>query len=326
MNRPIALVVLTLAACAGSPATTDVRREAAPDETARQKAIIEAEAKRRDFPSVLIRLDQAMESYSQALNGAGTQSADEKIQRLERLIRDTVLDQEFRKEGEVSLEVRSNNTFEQLCAASIDGSEPRRQGIALAALGFSGRDDVLDNIVQGAMLDDPYLVDRAVFGLAMLRAPGTPPGVLARVIENTEFPEETRNQAAWALYRLQDISRRVSEIVEIWQRYLGPLRESTPDGVQLQAVRGLGLTRDVKYAELVAPYLKSPFALIRMAAANALARMNAQDYAGALIEMLNPGETNTNVLLHVRKALQALAGDVDYGYDVEAWRKVFERR
>ena len=44
----------------------------------------------------------------------------------------------------------------------------------------------------------------------------------------------------------------------------------------------------------------------------------------ALIARLGPVETNANVRLAVRKALQALAGGIDRGYDVKEWRRVFE--
>ena len=43
--------------------------------------------------------------------------------------------------------------------------------------GFAGRNEVMQTILQGAQLANPELVDRAVFGLAILKAPQTPPGV-----------------------------------------------------------------------------------------------------------------------------------------------------
>ena len=63
-----------------------------------------------------------------------------------------------------------------------------------------------------------------------------------------------------------------------------------------------------------------------MAAADAIARMNSQSHAEDLIALLGPEETVPNVRLHARKALQELAGQGDYGYDVDAWRKAFERK
>jgi hypothetical protein len=62
-----------------------------------------------------------------------------------------------------------------------------------------------------------------------------------------------------------------------------------------------------------------------MAAALALGRMNAQGSWKKLLELLGPQETVQNVRLVARKALAALAGGVDHGYDIDAWRKTFDR-
>ena len=62
-----------------------------------------------------------------------------------------------------------------------------------------------------------------------------------------------------------------------------------------------------------------------MAAAVALGRMNAQDHWQDLLALLSPAETSQNVRLHASKALAELAGGVDHGYDVAAWRKTFDR-
>jgi HEAT repeat protein len=132
-------------------------------------------------------------------------------------------------------------------------------------------------------------------------------------------------QAAWALYRIQSNSERTDEIVAIWRRFATEQRDTLPPGVLVTAVRGLGLARDPANAALVASFLKHPTARIRMAAAIALARMNAQDHADDLIALLGPQETVQNVRLCARKALSDLAGGADYGYDAPAWRKVFDR-
>lgn len=338
MNRQFAPLFLILAfllsACAvtttGSPT-----RLAVPDEEARQLAFRQAESQRREFRNVLLKLDQAMESYARAMANRGVARADLHRGRLEKLIEDLVLDQGAKTHikranadgsPEVFHERPIGDNFHRLQAAAIDGKQGFHQGIALAALGFSGREDMMPTILQGAQLEDPLLVDRAVFGLAMLRAPATPPGVLAAVVENTELPVNSRTQAAWALYRIQSQSSRLPEIVEIWQRYTTNLQETLPPGVIVQSVRGLGLTRDEKHAEIVVPLLRHRTALVRMAAADALARMNAQLFAEDLIDLLGPSESSPNVRLHARKALQALAGRADYGYDVAAWRKAFERK
>ena len=46
----------------------------------------------------------------------------------------------------------------------------------------------MPTILQGAQLSDPYVVDRAVLGLAILRAPTTPPGILEAVVLRPAHP------------------------------------------------------------------------------------------------------------------------------------------
>ncbi|MCK5945052.1 MAG: HEAT repeat domain-containing protein, partial [Planctomycetes bacterium] len=91
------------------------------------------------------------------------------------------------------------------------------------------------------------------------------------------------------------------------------------------AIRGLGLNGDATHADLIAPLLRHPVPRIRMSSALALGRMNAQQHWQDLLKLLEPQETVQNVRVHARKALAALAGNKDYGYDLAAWRKVFER-
>lgn len=322
MTRSSILLML-LAACASSPETGP--REAAPNEEQREQDLRDAEAKRRDFQAVIVRLDQAMDSYVRALSNRGEIRADQEAERLERSIRETVLDLGPVRVGSDQPSPRSGDNFVRLKAAAADSSMRHQQAVALAALGFSGQYEVMDLILQGAQLSDPFLVDRAVLGLAVLRAPTTPPGVLAAIAERKDYPEDGRVQAAWALYQIQTRSERQEEIVAVWRRFLTEQRDTMPAGVLATAVRGLGLSRDPANADLVATFLRHHVARVRMAATIALARMNAQKYADELIALLSPQETVPNVRLHARKALASLAGGDDYGYDIAAWRKVFDR-
>jgi hypothetical protein len=121
------------------------------------------------------------------------------------------------------------------------------------------------------------------------------------------------------------MSNHAAEIQAIWKRLLTERRDSVPTGVLVSAVRGVGLARDPANAALVASFLKHPTPRVRMAVCVAIARMNAQDHAAGLMELLGPQETVQNVRLSARLALADLAGGQDYGYDVGAWRKIFER-
>jgi len=317
------LLPFLFVACAATG--DDPTLEPAPDEAQRQTELRAAEQKRTDFQSVLLRLDQAIDSYVQAVSNQGEPRADKQEERLERSIRDMVLDRGARNVRRGANQTDRGENYHRLQAAASDSSNPNQQAIALCALGFSGDMQMMPLILQGAQLDDPFRVDRAVLGLAILQSPSTPPGVLAAVAERTAHPDDGRVQAAWALYRIQQVSEDQAPIIAIWRRFLGERRDSMPIGALVTAVRGLGYGRDAAEAPLVVPFLKHPTPRLRMAAAVAIARMNAQAYASNLIELLGPQETTQNVRLHARKALADLAGGKDYGYEVSAWRKVFDR-
>jgi hypothetical protein len=294
-----------------------------PEEEARAREQLAADAKRRDYPAVLVRLDQAMDSYVQALASRGEARADAQAERLYKLVQDAVLDRGLARATDPLPD--GGETFQRLKATAKDGSDPASQAIALAALGFSGRHDVMPVIQQGVQLDDPFLVDRAVLGLAVLRAPDTRPGLLEAIVLRPQHPEDGRVQAAWALYRLQGVVTDVGPYVAIWRRLLTEARDAVPAGVLVQALRGLGLARDAANAELAASFTRHPVPLVRVAAAIALGRMNAQQQWEALVALLEPSERTENVRLAARKALAQLAGGVDHGYDVGAWRKTFDR-
>jgi len=253
-----------------------------------------------------------MDSYVRSVSNSGVPRYDTERTRLDRLLRQLV-----------SGEPPGTNT-QKLIALASDGADPYFQGIALAALGFADRSDVMPVILQGAQLSDPQLVDRAVLGLAILGDPRTPPGVIAAVIRSKDHHEEGRIGAAWALVALQEKSLHVDQIIPVWLEIL----DAGPDQHPLivaNAVRGLGLTRDVQHADRVAKSLANPTPRVRINAAVALGRMNAQKQYEKLLELLGPAETVPNVRLAARKALQALAGGVDRGYEVELWRREFER-
>lgn len=323
---PIALIALgALGACASSaprptaPGIYDPSLEDAAhakDRAAREQA---------DFQRALVQIDQALDSYVQALS-SDTRTQRQQLERLDKLLRQLVDPQRWSLAGSSgrSSERVDPHRVRKLIALAGDSSDRRGRGIALAALAFADGHDVMPVIVQGAQLEDEFLVHRAVLGLALLKDPRTPPLVVARVLENATFHEQGRIQAAWALYELQQNTLRGNEIPPVWMRVLADPDETHPM-ILATAVRGLGATRDPQYADAVAPFLEYPVAKVRENAAVALGRMNAQEHYEGLIRLLEPGETNQNVRLVARKALQQLAGQVDRGYDVKLWRREFER-
>ncbi len=305
------LLLTVLVGCASSDPKKSAGTFDPTLEAAAQKKI-DSEAARNEFHAVLLQIDQALDGYVRAVNNSGVARYDTERDQLDRLLRQFV---SGKPEG-------SNAT--KLIALASDGSDPYRQGIALAALGFCDRSDAMATILQGAQLEDEQLVDRAVLGLAILHDPRTPPGVVARIVENDKHNERGRIGAAWALIRLQENSLRVDEIVPVWLRLLQGNKDQHPLMIA-NALRGVGLTRSAEHAALVAGYTSHPTPRVRMNAAIALGRMNAQAQYESLITMLGPTETVPNVRLAARKALQQLAGDVDRGYDVDLWRREFRR-
>ena len=318
-----ALLVTLFSACSTS---SNLRQEPAPDLVKRQEEIKTQDKSQRDFQRVIIQLDQMIDNYVTAIANRGDQRADDQAAKLLKLLRDKVLDRPSRRPGRQpdSSDRQPGEFFQRLRQLAMDGSLPDQQAIALAALGFSGRADVMSDILQGARTTDPFVIDHAVLGLAVLRSRDTPPGVLAAIVENPKHPEDGRVQAAWALYQVQSACIDQSAIAKVWVNFLGEKRNTLPPGVLVTAIRGLGLTTSDEHADLVAPLLKDPTPRIRMSAAVALGRMNAKQYWQDLLDLLRPQESVQNVRLSARKALARLAGDHDYGYDISAWLKVFD--
>lgn len=328
MNRSPALLPACLATLfAACSTTSNPRSEAAPGQITIEEQNNALNAKRRDFRRVLLQLDQAMDSYVTAMANRGDPRADHQIDRISKLLQDTVLDMKARRiDGKLkATDHVPGQNYRTLQALAVDSSEPDQQAIALAALGFAGDMSMMPVILQGAQLSDPFMVDRAVLGLAVLKSPATPPGVLAAIVENPKHPDDGRAQAAWALYQIQTSCTDQSEIAKIWRRYASTEQHLLPPSVIATAVRGLGLTADKQHVDVVLPMLKHPTPRLRMAAAVAMGRMNAQENWRDLLDLLKPQESNPNVRLSARKALARLAGDKDYTYDISAWRKVFER-
>ena len=202
----------------------------------------------------------------------------------------------------------------------------RNQQIAMAALGFSDRPSALDPLLNGAAHPDSRIAGNAVLGLAILGDSRTPLAVIARVMENTSYPDLVRISAAWSLFRLETSMAEPSTTAEIWKRVLaGPIDEQKLDGVLTSALRGIGLTRDKSLSPEVVRYVSHPTPMVRMSAAISLGRLQDPSTVDALLTLIEPSEQNPNVRLAARKSLQALAGGNDRGYDIEAWRELFQR-
>jgi len=252
--------------------------------------------------------DKALADYSQVINGPNTMRNVNAMGTVDRFMRQ--LEEDYRSE---------------LFSVARDMGKPVKQATAVAALGFSNAPDALPTILSALSSSDEPVVANAVFGLAILKHPDTPPGALAGIIDDESQRIEVRACAAWALYEIQAVSLKKQDILGIWTRMLQQPAETYDPTVLLSAVRGVGAGRDPQHARLIHPYLSHPTPKIREAACIAIERMGDQASWELLVKRLESSETNPNVRLAAQKALQALAGVADEQYDAKAWRRVFER-
>lgn len=306
--RPLAglFVWLLLAGCSGAPdPAPDPQIEA--DFLERQRAI-EEEKGAQTFEADLITLDKALDKYTAAWLTSELQSAEKLRDKLETYLRGMV-----------------EKHYDRLLSTAEKREYPGSRSIALAALGFSNRTDSLDALLNGARDKSEHTAVAALFGLAVLQDPKTPPGVLGEILGDPERPADVRRNASLALLKLQETTFEPHKITPFWVAVLEQPLEKIDYGVGMHAVRGLGLQRDPEYAALAEKLASHPQPMLRVTAAIAMGRMLNESSVPALLALLGPSETNDNVRLAARKALQALAGGVDREYDVGAWRNVFKR-
>jgi hypothetical protein len=308
-RRLLLLAPMCLAlGCSSTPTEKGVR-DPAIEESYRQKAAERnAAARGQTFEEALITIDQSLDEYTKARVGAGNERLEQQADALARFLNGA-----------------ANKHFDALMKAASDPEYGRNRAVALAALGFSQRREPLDLLVS-ALADKESLVrSNAAFALGELTDPRTPAAALGRLIEDDAQPDLVRISASRALLRLQLNAFDTKEIAPIWSRVLsGPVQDTEP-AVLVHAIRGLGMTRDRSHVALVEPAIHHPDALVRSAAAIALGRFGDPAAHKTLLLLLGPNESNPNVRLCARKALQALAGGADRVYDVEQWRKLFER-
>jgi hypothetical protein len=310
--------LLALAGCSSTSSRAGTPDPSLEDEAARRKAeFAAAEEARNSLPQLMLDLDKTLERYFLATFNSGSPRAEDTRTRLRNF-----LEQKLR---EPIAEDRTQ--FDTLLLAARDASTPRYQGIALAALGFSTAENAmraLEPLLNGLDSTHDDVVNSAVLGLAMLQDHRTPPGKLARVMNDEERRVEDRATAAWALHQVQEKAVDPAPFEAVWTDLLaGPLDED-PSQVVVSAVRGLGLSRNPEHCDTVVRYLEHPAPLVRLQATIALGRLGNLAAVEPLLALIGGAETNESVRLGASKALRALAGYRGEGYDVEEWRRIFD--
>ncbi|MHC5064548.1 MAG: HEAT repeat domain-containing protein [Planctomycetota bacterium] len=329
---PLASLAL-LGACGAAP--DPVYDPNAADRIRQQEAQGEELRKRQaDFDRVLLDLDKSLDQYFSATMNSGFDRADRLSESLERFIREKVAENfdqlvvlaDGRQGGQIDpVAAGVSRQLADEMQVAVSTVERNRQ-IAMAALGFSGRTEALDPLINGAASSDEKIACNAVLGLAILGDQRTPPEVIVRVMDNKKFSDMVRSSAAWSLYSLEAKVIDSKPIQAVWARVLSnPIDDESLDGVLISALRGAGLSRNKEFTPEVMRYTAHPTPLVRMSAAIALGRLKDTSSVEALLNLIETSEQNANVRLAARKALQALAGGNDRGYDVKAWRELFQR-
>jgi len=208
----------------------------------------------------------------------------------------------------------------------VDNMENRLT--AIGALGFSADEGVLNALLNALRDPKPDVRNSAALALGELKDPRTPPRILGTMLEDMKEHRQVRRNVSRAMRMLQEVyaPKDRKQITPFWLRELErPIGEHEP-GVLINTIVAVGLLRDPQFAKYVEKYVSHPTPFIRQMTAMALGRMGNESSVEPLLALLGPGETNPNVRLFARKALQALAGGTDWKYNVEQWRATFDRR
>ncbi|GEM_PF-3298041 len=284
-----------------------------PDPAIEQEFLAEAKhkaevlARNRDFQRRLLRLDQALALFAKNAAHGEDPKARAKAKSLGRFLEKESL--QLRKE----------------LLPLLEEGEVRGKTIAAAALGFTGEQDLAPALV--ACLEssrEPQVRTACLLGIGRLASPLTPLEPLTRILLDERAPLIHRRNASWALLRILDGGAKNQGFLELWKRILEGDPLSKDPVIAMHALRGLGLLRNPEALPALRPYLAHPKALIRETALIAIGRSGDPSAAAYILPLIGDLERNPNVRLTARKALKALAGgEVDEGYDQQAWRQRF---
>jgi hypothetical protein len=307
--RPIHLLLLSsLTFACGSTSEEEARRDQKIEDEARlerERALLERD-KEKNLDNQIVKFDQAIRVYIQCLLNASNSNAQENAQRFKTYLHDQGLEW-------LDLLLREAETSPYAFHRSV----------AAATLGFTQSPRALTPLINVLKDKDPAVRGMAAFGLGELANPDTPIDALVELIEDARMPEETRVNAARALFKLGESGVPPESIKPHWLQFLSGEPDKVHPGVAIPALRALGLLRDPHLLPVYRHYLPHRIPKVREAVAVAMGRAGDRSAAVDLLTLLGPAETNKNVRLQARKALQTLAGGVDRHEDVKEWRKVF---
>ena len=331
-NLLLVLLVLLPAACATSSAATDGTKDPAYEKAQQakwdryRKGRLNAQDRVRrgrllpqELGRVLLDCDALLRDYFESRKAPGNTRVESFIVSVRKALWQLVA-----------------ANFPRIMIAAEDTKYGQNRAVALVALGFTEREEqrsqVLTPLLNALNLKDPELVSSACLGLGELKDNRTPPLLLGDLLNDNKKDVSIRLNACWALSQLQDVyeTAEKKQLLSIWMRILrrpaDNVNNKVDPAILTPVVRGLGLFRNPEHAKMMERYTTDPTPSVRRNAAVALGRMGNQESHKALLKMIGPNESNANVRLAARKALQALAGGLDGKYEVEKWKRVFTRK
>ncbi len=191
----------------------------------------------------------------------------------------------------------------------------RFQGIASAALGFSGDESVLPILHNNLGSDDAVVVAKTLLGLGILSSPNTAMAPIADAVTRLGSNIEVSVNAAFCLFQLG--STDMNDDSGLASSLLLSLVENPSSSVRAQSILALGLFSANHCLGVITNSLLADAAPdVRVAAAWALGRIGANSSTAALVSALSDPDKLTAGT--ARASLSRIHGR-DLGPDPESW-------
>ena len=191
----------------------------------------------------------------------------------------------------------------------------RFQGIASAALGFSGDESVLPILHNNLGSDDAVVVAKTLLGLGILSSPNTAMAPIADAVARLGSNIEVASNAAFCLFQLG--STDMNDDSGLASSLLLSLVENPSPSVRAQSILALGLFSANHCLGVITNALLADAAPdVRVAAAWALGRIGANSSTVTLVSALSDPDKLTAGT--ARASLSRIHGR-DLGPDPESW-------
>ncbi len=196
--------------------------------------------------------------------------------------------------------------------------KPRFQGIASAALGFSGDESVLPMLHNNLGNDDPVVVAKTLLGLGVMSSPNTAIAPIEDAITRHGSDAEVAENAAFCLFQLGFTN--YSDDSGVMSAILISLASNASPTVRAQSILALGLiAANQCLGDITNALSGDTSSEVRAAAAWSLGRIGANSSTVALVSALSDPDALT---AGVARASLAHIHGRDLGPDPESWLPV----